>query len=85
MKEHFATLPVYEIGPIWQRFFSALIGLPCVCYMLNRNADLVEELKKEALIELNKNVLNSEGVKEAKLQQTECDVGSGDNGMVLFS
>lgn len=81
MKERAATLPVYGIGPIWKCLFSVLLGCPCVCYMMSHNANLLEKFKEEALIELNKNVLKSEGVRDAKLQQAECTVGSGDNSV----
>ena len=81
MKECAATLQEYEIGPIWICLFMALIGMPCVCYMEGHNSDLRENIRKEGLIELNKNVLSSEKVNDAKLQQVVHTIQHGEGSV----
>ena len=74
-KERAADLPVYKIGPISGFCVQLCIGIPWVCYMQCHNNDVVEKFKKEALTDLNKNVLKSEGDRDAKLQQADCSIG----------
>ena len=81
MKERAAKLQEYEIGPIWICLFMSLIGMPCFCYMEGHNSDLLENIRKEGLIELNKNVLSSEKVNDAKLQQVVHTIQHGQGSL----
>jgi len=78
-KERAAELPVYKIGCVLNALASLLICCPCVLYMYSHNEGVIENFREEALTDLNKNVLGSEGFRDAKLQTAEATIGAGED------